>query len=217
MSATTPVLDTDILSQIQTVLMEPPDGGVTIPSGLWTSAELQNRLNERSNRFLKGTRILVGTSAPIPVTAGQSRFDLPQDWLTTLSVIWDGQDGTSTELVRVDSFEADHGASPWETTRSSPTFYMDEDAPLLSIVIGPSPRVNGTLTLLYVPQGGTMGTGGGPIALPEIYAAGGLKYGTLADLFGKDGRGANPEKAQYCELRYTLDVQLAEIMLRGWA
>src|SRR5690242_2578855 len=127
------VLDTDILSQIQTVLMEPPDGGVTIPSGLWTSTELVNRLNERSNRFLKGTRILVGEAAPIQVTAGQSRFDLPQDWLTTLTVLWTGQDGTTNELVRVDSFEADHGYSPWETTRATPAFYMDEDAPLLSL------------------------------------------------------------------------------------
>lgn len=210
------MLDTDILSEIQTVLMEPPDGGLTIPSGLWTSAELVNRLNERSNRFLKGTRILVGEAAPIPVTAGQSRFDLPQDWLTTLTVLWTGQDGTANELVRVDSFEADHGYSPWETTRATPAFYMDEDAPLLSIAIGPIPRVNGVLTVLYVPQGAPMGTRGDPIALPDIYAAGGLKYGTLADLFGKDGRGANPEKAQYCEMRYQLDMELAAIMLNGW-
>ena len=208
--------DTDLLSEIQTVLMEPPDGGVTWTSGLWTATEVLNRFNERQNRFLKATRMLVGESSPIPVTAGESVYDLPQDWLTTVDVYWAGEDGTFRTLVRSDSFEADHGMPLWESTAGTPLLYMDEDSPLLTITIAPIPRVNGILTVLYVPQAGVQQGLGDPLGVPDEYATAD-KYGTLADLFGKDGRGASPERAQYCELRYQLDQEIAKIMIAGWA
>lgn len=207
--------DTALLSQIQTVLMEPPDGGVTWTSGLWTGAEVLARFNERQNRFLKATRMLVGESAPIPVTARVAVYALPQDWLTTVDVYWAGEDGSFRTLVRADSFEADHGMTAWESTADTPLLYFDEDSPLLTITIAPIPYVNGRLTVLYVPQAGAQLGVGDPLGVPDEYATAD-KYGTLADLFGKDGRGASPDRSAYCELRYQLDQQMAEIMLNGW-
>jgi hypothetical protein len=207
--------DTDLLSDIQTVLMEAPDGGLTYPSGLWTPEEILHRLNERGNRFLTTTHCVVVEGAPIPVSAGQSRVALPQDWLATLSLYWYGQDGVTRELSRVDSFEMDHGDPTWEYTRGVPRTYQDYDAPVLVVAIGPVPAVNGVLVPLYVAQGFPMDGTGNPLTVPEVsYTA--LKYGTLADAFGKDGRGADPTRATYCEMRYALDQQIANIILLGW-
>ncbi len=209
------MIDQDLFSAVQDVLMEPTDGGQTFPSGLWTRTEVLARANERQNRLLKSTLLQVG-SADIPATAGVVRYALPDDWLTTVSVVWIGSDGTIRELTRSDSFEADHGSPQWTTTRATPLFYMDEDSPLLTIQIGPPPDLNGTLQLLYIPQGAPLTGLGELTAVPDEFVLPVLKYGLLADLFGKDGRGKNPEKAAYAEQRFALGIELAGIILRGW-
>lgn len=209
------MIDYELFSSIQYVLMEPPDGGISMPSGLWTPEELRDRANERQNRFLKRTQILVGV-AEIPATAGVFRYALPGDWLTTMSVVWRGSDAIVRELVRSDSFEADHGMQDWTVERDTPQLYMDEDSPLLTIQIAPAPLVDGTLEILYIPQGALLTGNGELLTVPDEYAHA-IKYGTLADLFGKDGRGKNPEKAAYCERRFALAQEVAAIMLAGWA
>jgi len=208
-------LDTAILTDIQYVLLEPVDGGATFPSGLWTPDEVLDRLNERQDRFLKASRILVGI-ATLPAQAGVHQFALPSDWLSTLSVVWEGNDGLIKELPRSDSFEADHGLPSWTMTRGTPQLYMDEDSPLLTIQIAPAPQVSGRLQILYIPQGVTLTGTGELLTVPDEFSESVAKYGTLADLFGKDGRGKNPEKAAYCEQRYALAQQVAGIILDGW-
>jgi len=209
-------LDTSILSAIQYVLMEPIDGGAAFPSGLWTADEVRDRLNERQDQFLKRTGLLVGI-ATRPLNAGQHWFVLPSDWLSTLSAVWEGTDGVIRELIRSDSFEADHGLTDWTHTRDTPMLYMDEDSPLLTMQIAPPPQVSGRVQLLYVPQGTTLTGAGELLTVPDEFSESVAKYGTLADLFGKDGRGKNPEKAAYCEQRFALAEQVADIILRGWA
>lgn len=207
--------DQDAANLIQDTLMEPRDNGADYPSGLWSPDEVWAAMNERQNRFLKASLFQVGT-ASIPVTAGVSRYALPQDWLTTIAVVWRGQNGYVRALERSDSFEADHGMPTWETTRGTPLLYFDEDQPLLQIALAPLPERAGTLDLIYVGQGPTLTGQGELLMLPAEYAHAVAKYGTLADLFGKDGRGANPEKAAYCELRYQMAEQMSQILLNGF-
>lgn len=207
--------DQEILTQLQYSLMEPPDNGATWPSGLWTQAEVLAALNERQNRFLKRTGIEVG-QANIAVSIGTFRYALPQDWLATLGVVWLGPDGTQVSLSRSDAFEADHGLADWPTTYGTPLLWMDADAPLLELQIAPLPNVAGNLLLLYIPQGAALDATGELFTIPNEYVHAVGKYGALADLFGKDGRGQNPEKAQYAELRYSMAEQMSQILLRGW-
>ena len=207
--------DTEILNQLQDALMEPRNDGATWPSGLWTVSEVLANLNERQNRFLKSTQLQVGL-ADLTVTAGVGRYALPDDWLTTVDVYWRTSTGTLTALDRADSFEADHGLPTWGFTRGTPILYMDEDSPLLQIQIAPIPDVDGRLLLLYIPQAAPLDGSQELFTVPNEYVHAVGKYGTLADLFGKDGRGANPEKAAYCEGRYRLAEEMARILLNGW-
>ena len=210
--------DFELVQDLQYVLMEPIDG-LTFPSNLWTIAEVINRMNERQNRFLKATGLLLG-SAVLPVAAGDTRIALPDDWLATVEVWFVGANGRKRELIRSDSFAADHGAPSWSTDFDTPIVYMDYDAPTLLVQIAPAPNQAGTLLLLYVPQGAPLGVdlANAPelLSVPDEFLSA-VKYGTLADLFGKDGRGKDPTRAAYCEQRYQLAEQVAGIILNGWA
>lgn len=207
--------DQELGTALQYGLMEPPDGGATYPSGLWTPAEVWASANERQNRFLKNSRYQVG-SATLTAVIGVHRYALPDDWLTTVSLTWIGADGTVSPMDRSDSFEADHGLPTWSTTRGTPDVFMDEDSPLLTIQVAPAPIAAGTFALLYIPQGAELDGTGQLITLADEYATPVLKYGVYADLLNKDGRGKNPGKAAYAELRYQLGLDMSQILLRGW-
>ena len=207
--------DQELLEAIQYSLMEPPDLGATYPSGLWTAAEMLDYANERQNRFLKASQLQVG-SANITAVIGVHRYALPDDWLTTVALTWQGADGTVNTMDRSDSFETDHGLPDWGITRGTPQVYMDEDSPLLTIQVAPAPIANGVFSLLYIPQGAHLDGTGEQITLDPEYTLPVLKYGILADALNKDGRGKTPAKAAYCELRYQLGIEMSQILLRGW-
>lgn len=208
--------DQALMTLLQQTMMEAPDGGTTWPSGLWSRAEVLAYMNERQNRLLKSCLFQLGLSAPIPLVPGQTRVALPQDWIATQDVVWRGQNGYIRALTRGDAFEADHGLGDWSGTRGTPLLYMDYDASVLELQIAPTPTVAGTLEILYVPQGAPLTGDGEVITLPTAYQAPVFKYSVLAEMFGKNGRGKNPEKAAYCQLREALGVQVAQILLNGW-
>ncbi len=208
--------DQAILQQVQYALIEPPDGGQSWPSGLWTRDELLGLATQSQDSFLYDTLLLVGI-ANLPVAIGDHLIALPFDWLRTVSAVWRGSDGTITELQRADSFEADHGLPTWELTNASPILYMDDDVPgSLLIRIGPAPLVAGVLELLYVPAGTDLNGGGEILVLPDELSHV-VKYGVLEGALSKDGRGKDAVRAQYCADRVQLAVEAAEIILKGWA
>lgn len=209
------ITDQQILSQVQNVLLEPDDQGATWPSGLWSQAEILAYFNERQNRFLKTSLFWAGL-ADITVTAGISIYALPQDWLTTIGLVWRGADGTVRPLVIADRYMLDQGDPTWTTIADTPKYYLSEDTPMLSVQIAPTPVIDGTLLLCYVPQGEELTGDGYPLTVTDEYAHAVGKYGILADAFAKDGRGKSPERAAYCQQRYDLALTMAEITLRGW-
>ena len=44
-----------------------------------------------------------------------------------------------------------------------------------------------------------------------------LKYGVLADMFSKDGRGQDLLRARYCEQRFAEGIALASVLVDGFA
>lgn len=210
--------DQTLLSALQIALVEPPDGGATWVSDLWGRGEVIALANQRQDRLLKDTLLLVNVASPqLTVGVGVHRIALPADWLRTLSVVWVGSDSTVRELVRVDSKEADATLATWESTNTAyPLAYMDEETPHLQIQIAPAPTVSGVLDLLYVALGSEMNGNGVNLTVPdELEHA--VRYGVLADLLSKDGRGKDAARAGYCAQRFDLAVEATNIILRGWA
>ncbi len=128
------VLDTDLLTALQYATLNPPDDGATWLDGLWTPAEVLAYLNERQNRLLRETLLLVGQAAPIAVATGVSQVTLPDDWMRTVRLIWRGTDGITRALFRSDSFAADAAVPTWETTPDTPLVYLDQEKRILSLI-----------------------------------------------------------------------------------
>lgn len=210
--------DQALLTDLQYTLVETPDGGASWGSGLWTRDEVVNVLTQRQNRLLKETLLLVTLASPnLTVNIGDHRIALPVDHLRTISAVWRGNDGTVRELLRADSFEADHAISTWESTNTvSPLVYMDYDPLTLQIQIAPAPSVAGTIELLYVANGTVLTGNGVALTVPDEWAHV-VKYGSLADLLSKDGRGKDASRAAYSEQRFQLGIDLARLILEGWS
>lgn len=210
------MIDQALLTDLQYTLVEPPDGGASFPSGLWTREEVLASLNHRQDRLLKESLLLVSVAAPIVLGLGVKRVALPADWLRTVVVVWRSLDGRVRELVRVDSFEADHADSTWDTSSGSPLFYMEYDAATLEIQVGPAPDIDGTLDLLYIKQATELTGNGVSLTVPDELAHA-VKYGSLSDLLGKDGRGQDLARSAYAQQRFQLGVEAARIILNGWS
>lgn len=205
--------DQELLTEIQHALLEPPDGGATWPSGLWTQAEVLSAANMAQDLLLKRTQLLIG-QVTLPVTAGVARVALPDDWLATWQVVWRGSDGTVRELIRSDQFQADHAQPAWPSTLDTPEVYFDHDQALLQIQLAPIPDIDGDLDVFYVPAGVTLDATGENLTVPDELAPS-LKFGLLADLLGKDGRGKSPERAAYAQGRFDLGIDVAGVILRS--
>ena len=208
--------DQAVLELLQYALVEPPDGGATWPSGLWTRDEVINALNTRMRQYLRDTQA-IATRVEIPVVAGTNPVSVPADWIATLSAAWRiTSTGQRIPLSTSDSYEADLAVPTWETTGGTPLVILDGDDGTLTVRLAPVPDANGTLELLYVALPAAANGSGVTLSIPDEMLDG-IRNGTLADLLGKVGRGSDPLRAQYCQERFEQTELVTEILLNGWA
>ena len=212
--------DRELLSELQYVLIEPPDGGDTWPSLIWTRAEVLDALNGAVRALARDTHMQV-TRLEFPVVAGTTSIPLPVDWLATAHLVWrDALTSTRTPLGPVDAFEGDLATPGWETTAGLPLGYVDLDGPMLTLRLCPTPAADGILELLYiaVPPTVAPALAGIEADLPlasEFDSA--VKYAALGTLLRKVGRLLDDERARYAERRYELTQTAATILLGGWS
>lgn len=209
------MLDQDLMTQIQYHLIETPDGGQSWSSGLWTRDEVLAYINERQDHFVKQTHIRV-EKATIPILTGVYRYDLPDDWVSTIRVYWnpDGLGLPHKPLVRSDSWEADHGIPNW-TTQGVPKLYMDGDVPTLTIQVAPVPIEDGSIEVIYVANCDPVNGNGVDFTVVDEFMPI-IKYGVMADMLSKVGRAQDMKRAEYCEKRYQMGIEIARILLKGY-
>jgi hypothetical protein len=194
-------------------MIEPPDGGQTWPSGLWSLAEVVNYLNQRQNLFLKYTQLQFGM-ANIPAVNGTATYDLPDDWITTVRVVWVALDGSTRELGKSDYWEADNGIPSWTQTDGTPLLYYDGGKPI-TITVMPAPDADGTIFIEYVPYAALLDGTGEIMTLPDEFVPS-IKYGVMADMLTKVARSQDP-RADYCNQRFQLGIELARLLVGGFA
>lgn len=234
------MIDQSLLTAVQYALVEPPTGGLSYASELWSVAEILGALDHRQQRLLKTTHLQVGI-VEIPTVIGQERYTLPDDWIATVMVLWGDQTvneagqqvvawagGGATvlwedlgdfirirEVPRADMHQADLGHPTWETTPARPLAYSDADTPTRTIQLMPAPHAAGTLYVLYVPLAQPPTGAGEPLQVPDEWCLPVLKYGVLATALGKVGRPHDPQRAQYCEWRARLGEEVTRLLLAG--
>jgi hypothetical protein len=210
------VTDQDLLSEIQYALLEPPDGGQSWPSEVWTREEVLGNLNSNLWSWLRDTHALVTRVELAQLATALGVVTLPADWLATATLVWRTAGGVRTPLGPVDRFEGDLALPSWETTPGPPIGYDEFEADTLTLQLIPRPVVDGTLELTYVARPVAVNGAGIALPLPEEFLDA-LKYGCLGMLLRKVGRLVDPARAAYCEQRYALTVTLTKILLGGWA
>lgn len=209
----------ELLSELQYVLIEPPDGGDSWPSLIWTRDEVLDAVNAGVRALVRSTHLVV-TRVELPVSALTLRIDLPADWLATAHLVWRAADGTRTPLGPVDAFEGDLAVPGWETAPGLPLGYADLDGPTLTLRLVPTPEEDGVVELLYIatPPVVALALGGpdDPLPLaPEFDSM--LKYAALGTLLRKVGRLLDDERAHYAERRAELTTVAARLLLGGFA
>lgn len=208
------VSDLDLLGELQLVLQE----DATWSNGLWTLAEVLGYANQRQYRFLVETQIL-GSFATIGWIPGQAQMSLPVDWITTIAAAWhDLPSDRWSPLPASDLFEAAHVTSPeQQATTGMPAAFRETDATeTLAIAVDPAPAAAGEVSLIYTALSDTLDGSGVFLNVPDDWVPY-LKYGVLADMLLKDGRGRDLLRGRYAEQRYQEGVVLAQSLLQGWA
>lgn len=209
------MIDQALLTELQYALVEPPDGGASWPSEIWTRQEVLDNINAGLRAILRDTQIVVQRTE-LSIGAGALSVALPIDWMATCLVGWRALDGTRTPLGPVDSFEADLALPSWETMPGTPVGYADLDGPSLTLRLVPTPLANGILELLYVALPPLVTGAGTPLPIPDEFASG-IKYYTLSQLLSKVGRLMDPDRVVYCDKRYQITQIAAGLILGGWA
>lgn len=207
--------DTEILTEIQLALIETPDGGLTVSSGLWTVNELIEALNTAQLWALRELWPVVSTTT-LTTVPNQGRYDLPQTWLETIRVAWVDANGDTTSLGRDSSWSADYVDHDWTYNLSpSPLTYNDSDGPMPQIQVMPAGSDNGVLDVWFVSLPPSLSNTGVAWTLPDVLVPM-CKWKALALLLGKSGRGQDLPRAAQALARAEEGLSAATALLQGW-
>lgn len=209
------MIDQSLLSEIQYALLEPPDGGQSFPSEVWTREEALEAVNGGERTLLREVYLLVSRTE-IAVPAGATSVALPVTWLATLACAWRTAEAVRTPLFPADAYEVDTTNPEWENEHGTPIVYLDVDRDTLTLRLSPIPDPEGTLELLYVAVPTPVNGNGRNFTVPDDYISA-VKYDALGWLLSKVGRLQDAERAAYCQQRQEMAVTAAEILLGGWA
>jgi hypothetical protein len=210
------MIDQALLTELQNALLEPPDGGQTWPSEVWTRQEVLDALNGSINTLLRETHLVVTRAEQAVTAAGLGIVTLPAAWMATVHLVWRTAGGVRIPLGPADTFEADLALPSWEDTAGTPLAYADLEGDTLRLRLIPRPDADGTLENMYVARPTELFGAGATIALPDEFLSG-IKYGALEWLLRKVGRMHDPERAAYCAKRYEGTRLVTEIILNGWS
>lgn len=213
--------DVALLKRMQYLLLEGPNGadanGTTVLTEMFTIQQMLDVLNQRQEKFIRDTACIF-VRATQGSTPGIARYALPPDWIHTRRLSWQPNNGQIKSLARTDAFQLDHGMLDWQQNQDVPTTYNDgSDLPTLTVELAKAPAGVGTMVLGYVPQPVTLDGTGISLNIPDEMAECGVMWGALADLLSADGPANDPERAQFCEMRYSLCVDMTRAMLEGMA
>lgn len=208
--------DQALLTELQYALLEPPDGGQSWPSEVWSRDDVLDAVHGALRYLLRQTHCQTTWVEQVVIPLADS-VGLPADWLTTAHLVWrDAASNARSPLIRTDAFEADHGLPGWEGTAGTPIGYADLDTATLELRLVPTPATSGFLENLYVAAPDPVNGNGQDLPIPDstISAA---KYGALATLLLDTTRLQDPERAAYARERESLIHFATDLLLKGGA
>ncbi len=204
------ILDQELVQDVAFALQEPYDFVTNqwIGTDQFSVDDVYQSLNQRRNRFLLETgMVLSNVQVPGP-TPSTSTLTLPQNVIDVRQMLW--KDSAYSLMWRFDTFT--QGTNPFGSlTPDIPIDYITYPNQPLVVTLSPPPANAGLVNMLVVqsipnldPNTPTL------IGIPDNFCWV-LKYGILADLYATDGQGQDDARAAYCEQRWAEGIKLARI------
>lgn len=209
--------DQQLLQELQELTIEPVlDLGLTWLSGLWTLEEILGYANQRQQRFLADTS-LVGGWLQMPCLA-QEIQTLDEDVIFVNHVIYENANpgpGVCMPLLPLSRFAADLAVPGWTgQTATFPIGYLVQQTGTRELSLVPPPVSPGLLHLFGILLADVLDRSGVLLNIPDEWEPY-LRYGILADMFGKQGEAYDQPRMQYCEARWQEGVQAARAVLEA--
>lgn len=215
------MIDTDMVKDIQYRLLENGNAdadGLTLLTDMFSIQEIVDSMNRVQQKFMIDTGMILTRAAPIPVTVGNDRYDLPVDNSAVVRVSYTDFQAAGPNVTRAltptDTWELDTSVTLWPSGSDTPITWWQTTLAQQRLGIAPVPDNVGALNLLYVALSTTLTGLGVALAIPDDWAPYVL-WGTLQELLSSDGPAFDPLRAQYCSKRYDEGVELALVMLGG--
>jgi hypothetical protein len=207
--------DQQLLSEIQSLLAEPIDGGATWPCGQWPATEVVKYLNDAQQEFVAETGVVLTRPAAYACVAGQELQDIPEGTIAIQRLVWvRTSDSRRFVLSPGDLWQMSHGLPTWRSG-GVPKLYSLADTPQLKVRLAPIPNVAGTLELtsLAIP---TPFTGAGvAVSIPDEVAEG-IVWQTIANQLTQEGRAKDPGRAAVAAEFSDLILDAVKLLLQGW-
>lgn len=206
------VTQQDLISAIQYALLEPATPTGWTGTDQFTLAQLTTAIARRRDLFLQQTGAVL-TYSEIPlVPSASGRVDLDEAVQLVQRAAWRP---AATQLLvplrRADEWGADHYQPAWLSSSQPPGSYSTSLTSPLVLQLMPPATATGTLCAVTVNKGSSFPVPATAVSLgvPNDFSWV-IKYGALADLLQGDGLALDPQRAAYCEARWTQGVSMAQ-------
>lgn len=205
------ITDEEVVRDVAFALQEPYDvpGHAWIGTEQFSVADVYQSLNQRRNRFLLETGLVlknIEINGPIPST---SSLIVPGDVMDVRNMLWK-EDEIYSLMWRLDP-QTSASKPLYSLTPGVPSDYATYPFQPLIVNLSPPPANNGLANILVVeslPDMDPMTPA--VLGIPDDFCWV-IKYGILADMYGTDGPGQDDSRADYCEKRWNDGVMLARI------
>ncbi len=199
----------DLIAEIQFHLMEPLSPSVWAGTDMFTMDQLVNALQKRRDQFLVETGVEQEFDNGVFTVLGGGRFEFPEGVMDIRRLEWAELAGPKTHLWVSDEWSRDSLDVGW-ALNSDPTpqqFSIILTNPL-RIQLMPAPALPGSLERVVTKSGVTLDAVANPlVGVPDDWAWA-VKWGAMADLLGIENQARDPARAEYCEQRYRMGVEL---------
>lgn len=205
--------DRDIINNIQYNLMESvtSDWVNSLPAmtEMFTLGEILSAIEDARNQFMFTTGVhLTHSQVNYNPPPSDGRVSLSDSTINVRRVSWKDQDNVYSPLYLDDEQNATSFNNGWEITPSTPDSYgLILSSPIQVQVIPISTDV-GVLDIVSVNNPNDLNQVVGTLLnIPDDYAWI-IKYGALGDLLGKDSLAYDPQRSEYCRLRFEEGIRL---------